>query len=288
MPKIIGNTTTTPMAVPDWNQTDETKADFIKNKPDIAGLQNDIDAFDIALTRFSETTLPAFESRVENIETNKADKATTLFGYGITDAAGLEYDNIYTAHNIFKDTVYFGGGEDGWIEYSDGTLDIRNDIGALRLSSDDDTTLTISDVVIASSAVEAPAFVEDGVALKDKYLQKTKMSLTELQSELGANKLDGSIIEIVPKKVNSAFDEFIKMKPLAVPRNGIIYEQATIMDYSVNSVFQIITYVFNIDSVDAECNILRRYIDLEQSAIVDGTSTNLLIAEDDLEFYVIK
>lgn len=33
MAKIIGNTTTTPMAVPDWNQTDATKADYIKNKP---------------------------------------------------------------------------------------------------------------------------------------------------------------------------------------------------------------------------------------------------------------
>jgi hypothetical protein len=35
MAKIIGNTTATPMAIPDWNQTDETKADYIKNKPNI-------------------------------------------------------------------------------------------------------------------------------------------------------------------------------------------------------------------------------------------------------------
>lgn len=35
MPKIIGNTTATPMAVPDWNQNDPTKADYIKNKPNI-------------------------------------------------------------------------------------------------------------------------------------------------------------------------------------------------------------------------------------------------------------
>lgn len=35
MVKIIGNTTATPNPRPDWNQTDETKADFIKNKPDI-------------------------------------------------------------------------------------------------------------------------------------------------------------------------------------------------------------------------------------------------------------
>ena len=35
MAKVIGNPTTTPMAIPDWNQTDSKKADFIKNKPDL-------------------------------------------------------------------------------------------------------------------------------------------------------------------------------------------------------------------------------------------------------------
>ena len=38
MAKIIGNTTTTPMAIPDWNQTDENKADYIKNKPILGDL----------------------------------------------------------------------------------------------------------------------------------------------------------------------------------------------------------------------------------------------------------
>ena len=37
MREVIGNTTTTPMAIPDWNQTDPTKADYIKNKPDVIG-----------------------------------------------------------------------------------------------------------------------------------------------------------------------------------------------------------------------------------------------------------
>lgn len=35
MAKIIGNTTATPNPRPDWNQTDETKADYIKNKPKV-------------------------------------------------------------------------------------------------------------------------------------------------------------------------------------------------------------------------------------------------------------
>lgn len=38
MSKIIGNTTATPNPRPDWLQEDETKADFIKNKPDYQSL----------------------------------------------------------------------------------------------------------------------------------------------------------------------------------------------------------------------------------------------------------
>lgn len=33
--KIVGNPTVTPMAVPDWEQTDSSKADYIKNKPPV-------------------------------------------------------------------------------------------------------------------------------------------------------------------------------------------------------------------------------------------------------------
>ena len=36
MAKIIGNTTATPNPRPDWKQTDKTKADYIKNKPEQA------------------------------------------------------------------------------------------------------------------------------------------------------------------------------------------------------------------------------------------------------------
>ncbi len=35
MPKIIGNPTLTPVLPADWNQTDEKKVDYIKNKPDV-------------------------------------------------------------------------------------------------------------------------------------------------------------------------------------------------------------------------------------------------------------
>lgn len=34
--KIVGNPTVTPMPIPDWNQTNPNKADYIKNKPNVA------------------------------------------------------------------------------------------------------------------------------------------------------------------------------------------------------------------------------------------------------------
>ena len=40
MAKIIGNTTTTPMTVPDLAQTNERKADYVKNKK-MSFLEND-------------------------------------------------------------------------------------------------------------------------------------------------------------------------------------------------------------------------------------------------------
>lgn len=36
MAKIIGGTATSSMLVPDWNQTNPNRADYIKNKPDVA------------------------------------------------------------------------------------------------------------------------------------------------------------------------------------------------------------------------------------------------------------
>ena len=38
MAKIIGNIVGLPSPRSDWNQNDEMKADFIKNKPDIKGM----------------------------------------------------------------------------------------------------------------------------------------------------------------------------------------------------------------------------------------------------------
>lgn len=42
MAKIIGGTTATSVPVPDWNQNNPNRADYIKNKPDIAGFMAEV------------------------------------------------------------------------------------------------------------------------------------------------------------------------------------------------------------------------------------------------------
>ena len=47
MPKIIGNPTVTPVMPSDWAQKDETKVDYIKNKPTkLSQFENDVEFVD--------------------------------------------------------------------------------------------------------------------------------------------------------------------------------------------------------------------------------------------------
>lgn len=41
--RIVGNVVGVPNPKTDWNQTDETKSDFLKNKPDIEGILGKIE-----------------------------------------------------------------------------------------------------------------------------------------------------------------------------------------------------------------------------------------------------
>lgn len=63
MNRIIGVTVGTPMKVPDWNQEDPNKADFIKNKPNVVskeyvdGLVGDIESALNELHTYAQTLI---------------------------------------------------------------------------------------------------------------------------------------------------------------------------------------------------------------------------------------
>ena len=103
--RIIGNTTTTPRPKPDWNQTDETKADYIKNKPDIAGM----------ISGSIEETLEDFspENGKDNVIEAKGFKVTDvkllseeeLSEYGITPEEDVNYGYYTLAVEAPTDVV---------------------------------------------------------------------------------------------------------------------------------------------------------------------------------------
>lgn len=77
MAKIVGNIVGLPSPRSDWDQTDEAKADFIKNKPTkLSQFENDIGAGgggggDVDLSKY--VTWGKFEERITPLENNVAD-----------------------------------------------------------------------------------------------------------------------------------------------------------------------------------------------------------------------
>ena len=87
MSKIIGNPTVTPMAVPDWNQNDSTKADYIKNKPDIYTKAETKTLLDSKVNKDDITNVYRFRGSVESFE-----KLPTEYTFEVCDAPYIMQD----------------------------------------------------------------------------------------------------------------------------------------------------------------------------------------------------
>ena len=112
MREIIGNTTATPNPRPDWLQTDETKADYIKNKPDFNDIikcteqnltdeqkyiaRSNIGASDVVIDKTFSVSGAAADAKVTGDEIAKIRNSVFLNGID-------EYLN--TAGTIFNDTL---------------------------------------------------------------------------------------------------------------------------------------------------------------------------------------
>lgn len=107
MAKIIGNTTATPNPQPDWAQTDKTKADYIKNKPDLDTRAQRLAEIDQA--DWEEDAVP--QEWIDK-EISKADFPYAVEGIGKlqkTKGSGYAYD-FGRAYN----RVYVERSGDGW------------------------------------------------------------------------------------------------------------------------------------------------------------------------------
>ncbi len=120
MSKIIGNTTATPMAIPDWEQTNPRMADYIKNKPDFDGLSEQVKNIDdkvgdVSVSEQIESAILNLENLVYVSEENQESavvplNADTLQGY---DAASFRLNTwVPTAAEVGAAPAGFGYGED--------------------------------------------------------------------------------------------------------------------------------------------------------------------------------
>lgn len=79
MAKIIGNTTATPNPRPDWAQTDASKADYIKNKPELGNMATKDEVAKSDLSADVQTSLGKADTAIQSV----AGLATEKF---VTDA----------------------------------------------------------------------------------------------------------------------------------------------------------------------------------------------------------
>jgi hypothetical protein len=112
--KIVGNIVGLPSPRSDWNQTDEKKADFIKNKPDIEGMKSDVNSLILNAIphmwgviydntdRLDELTAPPVTDIPTTLEPNRA------YNFGITENITLSFpsnandgDVIYVGFQSF-------------------------------------------------------------------------------------------------------------------------------------------------------------------------------------------
>lgn len=135
MAKIIGNTTATPMAVPDWAQTDETKADYIKNKP-------------IVLTE---------DETIDLIKQHGGDIGVQA-DWNQTDETQLDY--IKNKPNINAKYDKTGGTITGDVVIS-GNLDVAG-----TTTTKDTETIMVKDNVVVANSDGAELIEEGGFAIK--------------------------------------------------------------------------------------------------------------------------
>lgn len=113
MSKIIGNTTATPMAIPDWEQTNPRMADYIKNKPDFDGLSEQVESIGAKVgdTSVAEQISEAVEqkSQVQVITSDVTEILSTLKIHKLTQD---EYDQKVLDGTVEDNALYLTPDED--------------------------------------------------------------------------------------------------------------------------------------------------------------------------------
>lgn len=228
MAKIIGNPTVTPMAIPDWSQTNEARADFIKNKPTkLSEFVNDIDSLpSVVYTEIDNFTdgvckiVP--QNTWEHLEFDTEEGFTTTYASQVVTsdfyALCMAYTTEMVGESAYHQLLIFPDGniccryKYDWEEYNEETGDYDFYVGEWskwRGLSVDYASLagTASSATTATTATKATNanyatkadkdgngnIITDTYATKEELADskkwKTLLDVTLTEEQAGANEL---------------------------------------------------------------------------------------------------
>ena len=141
MSKIIGNTTATPVAIPDWEQNNPRMADYIKNKPDFDGLSHKVDDIDKKVGTVS--VADQISLAVDNIDfpvdsVNGKTGAVTLTAAEVGATTQIYVDNQIKDAKSYTDTKVAG-----LVDSAPETLNTLNEL-AVALNDDPNFATTMA------------------------------------------------------------------------------------------------------------------------------------------------
>lgn len=113
MEKIIGNTVGVPNPQSDWNQTDVRKADYIKNKPDVSGVMDEVNGLHSSVMGIQNDINDINESngriqdRVASVEENVLNINSYIENEvdGIVEELSAHIIHIENPHNVTAEQI---------------------------------------------------------------------------------------------------------------------------------------------------------------------------------------
>lgn len=175
MSKIIGRTTATPVPRSDWNQMDETKVDFIKNKPELGSLaEKDV----VAKSDLSSDVQTSLGKADIALDEAKAYTDTSVSGLASTVSveSALSTHNTGTdSHNDIRDLISgLTTRLNALANSDDTTLDQMAEVVAYIKSNRDlisevtTNKVNVSDIIdnLTTNVGDKPLSAAQGVAIK--------------------------------------------------------------------------------------------------------------------------
>lgn len=221
--KIIGVTVGTTLPKPNFKQTDPTKGDYIRNKPDFDGLKtkvNDIQAL-VGDTAVSEqiTSAVAQKSQVQMITQDASEILSTLKIHKLTQA---EYDQKLADGTLDENALYLTPDEE---------IDLSSYVTAEELDTKADVNHIHEDLnTLVSNLNTLVGDTEVSVQISEAIKNKSDVGHTHTAAEVGALSADDALGLLTGLATEEYVDDAIITKVDKVAGKGLSTNDYTTED----------------------------------------------------------